>query len=189
MDADSEIPIPIRFNPLKHHLKYIQELFHHASLEMITDLLGPVCNNYIDIYTGEMTPEIISHSVIAFLKSKQVFQKEGFTRWVAAKKGYRKITLEDKSEWIVRKSDEPGRYVHLHPARTGAFTIRVKGSILKTVYLLKTNRDGQAEKLSTDLINRARKQINLSTVSSLDRCKGIIKCYFLFPAPEVRTAD
>jgi hypothetical protein len=185
MDADSEIPIPIRFNPLKHHLKYIQELFHHASLEMITDLLGPVCNNYIDIYTGEMTPEIISHSVIGLLKSKQVLQKDGFTCWVAAKNGYRKIRLEDESEWIVRKSDESDRYIHLHPARTGAFTIRFKGSTLKTIFLLKTNPGGQAEKISTDLINRARKQINLSPVSSLDRCKGIIKCYFLFSAPKV----
>ena len=182
MDADTGIPLPIRFNPFKHHRNYLLDVLNYASPAVITDLLDPICNNYIDIYTGGMTPAVIANSVIALLKSEQILLRDRFSRWVSARSGYRKIRLDDHSEWIVRESEEPGRYIHLHPARTGPFTIRFKGSTLKTVYLLKTGFTGKEEELSTELINRARKQINLSPVSGIDRCKGIVKCYLTFPA-------
>ncbi|MHC1777036.1 MAG: hypothetical protein AB9834_16670 [Lentimicrobium sp.] len=189
MDADIEIPLPIRFNLFKHHRNYMLDMLSEASPEAIIDMLGPVCNNYIDVYTGTMMPAIICDSVIALLKSMQVLQNDEFTQWVASKNGYRKIRLEEGSEWIVRKSDEPGRYVHLHPARTGPFTIRFKGSTLKTVYLLKASFGGRVEYLSQELINNARSQINLSPVSGLHRCKGIINCYRIFQASQRFTGD
>lgn len=180
MAEETDIPFPVRFNPFKHHRNYILGILKSATTEVIIGLLDTVCNNYIDIYTGTMTPEDIGYAVIDILKSKQTFQSDDFNRWVDTKNGYRQITLEDQSEWIVRKSNELERYIHLHPARTGPFTIRFKGSTLKTAYLLRTEFKDFQESLTLEQVNRVRTQIGLSPVKKLDRSKGILNCYEKF---------
>lgn len=177
---DTIIRLPVRFNPFKHHRNYILSILDGTAPEVIIGLLDPVCNNYIDIYTGIMTPEEICNAVVNFLKSNEVFQSDDFTRWVGSKNGYRQITLEDRSEWIVRKGDDVKRYIHIHPTRTGPFTIRLKGSSLKTIYMLKTRFADFPESLSLENVNRTRIQIGLSPVKKLDRNKGILKCYEIF---------
>jgi hypothetical protein len=175
-----DIPFPVRFNPFKHHRNYILSILEDTSPEIIINLLEPVCNNYIDIYTGKMTPDVICNAVIDKLKSNQVFQEYDFSRWLKSKDGYRQIKLEDQSKWIVRKSNEAERYIHLHPARTGPFTVRFKGSTLKTVYLLKNRFKGFQETFSLEEVNLIRMQAGLSPVKRLDRNKGILKCYEKF---------
>lgn len=177
MTEEIEIPIPVRFNPFKHHRNYILEILGSTSSEMIASLLDPVCNNYIDIYTGKMTPEAISKAVIGILKTNHVFYIDDFTRWVDSKNGYQEIKLEDQSEWVVRKSNEEERYIHLHPARTGPFSIRFKGSTLKTIYLLKIYFPKKKNSLSLEDVNRVRIQIGLSPVKRLDKNKGILYCF------------
>lgn len=162
MVKETDIPIPVRFNPLKHHRNYILGVLESTTPEVMISLLDLVCNNYIDIYTGSMTPEAIGHAVIDILKSNRVFQADDFSRWVDSKNGYRQIKLADRSGWIVRKSNEAERYIHIHPARTSPFTIRFKGSTLKTAYQLKTSRTNLQETLSLEKVNRARVQVGLS---------------------------
>jgi hypothetical protein len=184
MTEETDIPLPVRFNPFKHHRNYILKILESASPELIINLLDPVCNNYIDIYCGTITPEAIGNAVIDLLKSNQVFQANDFARWVDSENGYRQIILDDRSEWVVRKSVEAERYIHLHPARNGPYTIRFKGSTLKTAYLLKTGFTGLQEILSLENVNRARRQIGLSPVKKLDRSKGILNCFEKFFSPE-----
>lgn len=180
MDEEINIPLPIRFNPLKHHRKYILRLLQNASPEMITDLLDPVCNNYIDLYTGSLTSEEIARQVIAILKSIKALQAEKFTLWVNGNHGYRKITLSDQSEWVVRSGNESERFVHLHPSRTGAHTVRFKGSTLKTICLLKMHVPGPGKTPSLEIANRVRVQVGLSPVGKLELNKGILACYEKF---------
>ena len=180
MIEEPDIPIPVRFNPFKHHRNYILSILESASPEVIIGLVDPVCNNYIDIYTGPITPEAIGNAVIDILKSKKVLLPDDFRRWVDSKNGYQQIKLEDRSEWIVRKSNEAERYIHLHPAREGPFTIRFKGSTLKTAFLLKTGSKDFQETLSLEKVNRVRMQIGLSPVKKLERSKGILNCYEKF---------
>ena len=175
-----DIPSPVRFNAFKHHRNYILSLLESASAKWIANQLDPVCNNYIDIYTGAMTPEAIVHSVIKILKSNQIFQVDDFTRWVDSKNGYGQVKLEDQSEWVVRKSKEDERYVHLHPSRTGPFTLRFKGSTLKTICLLRVSFPGAQQTPSLEEVNRLRIQVGLSPVKKLDRSKGILNCYEKF---------
>lgn len=184
MADENDIPIPVRFNPFKHHRNYILRILEDASLEVIIGLLDPVCNNYIDIYTGTMTPEAIGKAVIDILKSNQAFQADDFFRWIDSKTGYRQIQLEDRSEWVVRRSAETERYIHLHPARDGQYTIRFKGSTLKTAYLLKTGFSDSGETLSLEKVNRVRMQIGLSPVKKLERNKGILNCFEKFFSQE-----
>ncbi len=180
MVEESDIPVPVRFNPFKHHRKYILDLLEGASPEMIISQLDLLCNNYIDIYTGVMMPGDIGKAVISILKSNHALQKDDFTRWVVLRNGYRKIKLEDHSEWVVRKSIDPERYIHIHPARTGPFTIRFKGSSLKTAFELKTSLRDREEILSLENVNRIRMQIGLSPVKKLERNRGILNCYEKF---------
>ena len=174
MAKESNIPFPIRFNPFKHHRNYILNMLESANPQVIISLLDPVCNNYIDIYTGSFTPNAICNEVVDILKSNHVFQADDFASWIDSKNGYRQIKLEDQSEWIVRKSNETERYIHLHPAREGRFTARFKGSTLKTAYLLKAGSVNLPPSL--ELVNRVRMQIGLSPVKKLEQNKGILNC-------------
>lgn len=180
LEEVTDIPSPIRFNPFKHHRNYILGVLQGSSPGVIFDLLDPLCNNYIDIYTGMLTPENIGRGVISFLKSNGVFQKDDFNRWVANRNGYRQIRLEDFSEWILRKSNEDERFIHIHPARSGPLTVRFKGSTLKTIYRLKTSTVGLMDAMTVENINRIRMQIGLSPIKKLERNKGILNCYEKF---------
>ncbi len=183
MDGRIDIPIPVRFNPFKHHRNYIIGILRSASPELISILLDPICHNYIDIYTGMLTPEEIGDGIIDILKSRQVFQVVDFTPWLGTPNGYRLIALEDCSEWIIRRSAENERYIHIHPARTGPLTIRIKGSTLKTVFLLNAGVGEIGEPPALEKVNLIRRQIGLSPVKSLDRNKGILKCLNHFFSP------
>jgi hypothetical protein len=176
MSKEGDISFPVRFSPIKHHRNYILNILTNSSPETIVSLLDPVCNNYIDIYTGLMTPHEICLAIIDVLRSNQVFEKADFIRWVDSKNGYRQITLEDQSEWVVRKSVESDCYIHLHPARGGKHTVRFKGSTLKTACLLKSMFSGRKELLSLETVNLVRLKIGLSPVKRLDRSKGILNC-------------
>ena len=177
MEEEADIPFPIRFNPFKHHRNYALGIVDGLSPNEIAGLLDPVCNNYIDIYTGKMTPAEIGHAVIAILKSTRVLQSDDFSLWVALSKGYRTILLQDGSEWVVRIANDQERYIHLHPARTGRFTMRFKGSTLKTVCLLKVGPKGVSETPSVENVNRVRVQAGLSPVKRLEPDKGILYCW------------
>ena len=134
MNEGNNIPFPVLFNPFKHHRNFVLETLKTQDTDRITLLLEAVCNNYIDIYTGDLTPRDIGHEIIGILETSLLLQKPDFDRRI--RNGYLQVKLKDQSEWIIRKSDDPERYVHVHPARTGAFTVRFKGSSLKTIYML-----------------------------------------------------
>lgn len=177
MNIDNEIPIPILFNAFKHHRNYLMDFLREAPQEEIIERLDPICNNYIDIYTGTQTPATIARFVIYTLKSMHVFELNAFNRWVKMKKGYRQIQLNDQSEWVIRQSHETERYIHIHPARTGPLVVRFKGSTLKTAYLLKNNSDKNPTMLTLKTVNETRMQIGLSPIKKLEQGKGILKCY------------
>ncbi len=180
MTEGIHISLPVLFNPFKHHRNYILHALASMSSEAISCLLTAVCNNYIDIYTGTLTPENIGKEVIEILRSKQVLHENDFTHWVSSGNGYRKITLKDRSEWIVRKSDDPERFVHIHPARTGPFSVRFKGSTLKTIYMLQACSAKSQDSPSLEEVNRIRSAISLSPAKQLEDGKGISRCYKKF---------
>lgn len=183
MAIDSNIQVPLKFNPLKHHRNHILQTLQSNSTEKIVELLDPICNNYIDIYTGNLSPEEIGREVLKKLKSKQVLLPENFERWIDATIEYRKVTLQDKSEWVLRKSADTIRYIHLHPARTGKFSYRFKGSTLKTIFMLRATPTGPEQTLKLEDVNRIRVQVGLSPVKKLEKGKGILNCYEKFFEP------
>lgn len=143
-------------------------------------MLEPICNNYIDIYTGDLAPEEIGGQVIGILESMNKLSKSDFRKWVGETNGYRQIQLTDGSEWIVRESMESDQYIHLHPSRTGKFSYRFKGSTLKTVLLMKTMDNSEKNVISLENVNRVRLLAGLSPVKKLEKGRGILNCYMKF---------
>jgi hypothetical protein len=180
MNIEGDIPIPVRFNPMKHHRNFMLDMLASASSEDIIRSLDAVCNNYNDIYTGEISPEAIGKEIIRILKDEKVFPKENFVRWLNVHNGYRKLRLPDSSEWIVRLGNEDERYIHLHPSRDGNHTVRFKGSSLKTVFLLKALLKDTVGLVTLKNVNQVRLQIGLSPIKKLDRNKGILNCFEKF---------
>lgn len=173
MNKGNYTPLPVLFNPFKHHRNFILQALNNMDPDTITFLLEAVCNNYIDIYTGNMIPETIGNEIIGILQSGQLLKASNFSNRV--KNGYLQVKLSDQSEWIIRKSNDPERYIHIHPARTGLFTIRFKGSTLKTIYLLKIWKK-DLNPVSLESVNRIRSKIGLSPVKKLEKGKGILNC-------------
>lgn len=180
MNSEPEMNFPIRFNPLKHHRSYILKALQENVSEKIIDLLEPICNNYIDIYTGALTPEEIGAQVAGILESMNKFSKSDFRKWVGETNGYRQIKLTDGSQWIVREGLEKDQYIHLHPARTGKYSLRFKGSTLKTALMILLMNPSIKQILSLEKVNQVRIQIGLSPVKKLERGKGILNCLELF---------
>lgn len=176
MNSEPEMNFPIRFNPLKHHRSYILKALQENASGKIIDLLESICNNYIDIYTGELTPEEIGAQVAGILESINKLSRSDFRKWVGETNGYRQIKLTDDSEWIVREGMEKDQYIHLHPARTGKYSSRFKGSTLKTALMIKTMNPSAKQILSLERVNQVRMQIGLSPVKKLERGTGILNC-------------
>lgn len=137
MEDCSDIPGPFKFSPFKHHLGYLTGILGSTRPEEVAGRLELICNNYVDLYTGHLTVTEICSSLAGQLKSGHNFSPEEFSGWLARSVGYRKLVLADRSEWIVRLGEDPERYVHIHPSREGAYTIRTKGATLKTICMIR----------------------------------------------------
>ena len=170
----SHIPVPFRFNVFKHHRNCLLSALTRVSEELIDAQLAPVCNNYVDVYTGELSPVGICNAIETILKKLGVFEKGEFANWLKCNHGYRELRLPDDSVWILREGTDSNCYIHVHPARIGAHLVRYKGSTLKTVFLMKL---AGFEHPQLEDVNCLRQQIGLSPVARLDAKKGILKCF------------
>jgi hypothetical protein len=77
------------------------------------------------------------------------------------------------------------RFLHIHPAKYSPFTIRVRGTTLKTVVALKvlTGKNMQNQ-LKLQLVNEVRSEkLGLSPVKVLEKGKGISRIWSLFNLP------
>ena len=87
MIAETQIPEPILFNPLKHHLGFIREFIYQKtegnpdsdSKNMIKELkhLG---TSVMDVYTGSLLINEICNEVMVFLRRKEIIRQRSFFR-------------------------------------------------------------------------------------------------------------
>ena len=89
----------------------------------------------MDLYHGPFSPEEIGENVLARLRTDGLLEPTPYRAWVEANGGYRVIEFpEDTSRWVLRTGDDE-RYVHVHPARYGPYTLRVRANVLTTAVL------------------------------------------------------
>jgi hypothetical protein len=159
----------ILFNALKHHRGYIRQQLEQANTVTLPDILKVLGNSQMDIYYGELDLSALFEEVI-----KVVDKDEGsYLNWLKAQGGYAEITLSDTSRWVLLYGTEPGKYIHLHPARYSPHSLRVKATVLKIAMAMIVS-DAGTDDLET--LNAIRvSMLQLSPVKNLEQCGHLWK--------------
>jgi hypothetical protein len=165
-----EIPEPILFNPLKHHLGFIREFIYlktecnrDADKKKLIMELKHLGTSVMDVYTGSLLIDEICSEVIKFLKQKESSIKEVFAVWTGMKMNdFRIISLSDSSQWTLKYHDNNQRYVHIFPARGSQHSFRIKSNTLKSaiLYYILIGKDF----ITGDDLNKVRPLLGLSPV-------------------------
>ncbi|MCY1723365.1 hypothetical protein OU798_23645 [Prolixibacteraceae bacterium Z1-6] len=181
-----KIPVPITFNPQKHHFRFLlSEIGYWKTMELpkVKNDLLLIGNNLIDFYLGSLSVQQICNESIRFFQQKEINDEEKFTHWLKGA-NYKKMTLSDQSEWLVKKGNSHTHYIHIHPAKFSKHTIRVRAATLKTVIALLVNSVSIQKSISKNLlsINSVReKMLGLSPIKSADEPdSGILRLWRLF---------
>ncbi len=180
----ADIKPPVAFNPFKHHLSCLKAAvcewrklqWHEVEKDLL--LIG---TNLTDLYYGSLSVEEICSEFVQFAKEYNLNSPEKLGQWLFSF-DYRKVTLTDNSVWVIRQGINPERFIHIHPAKYSPYTIRVRGTTLKTVIgLCLIGIDIQDEKKLLSEMNRVRtEKLGLSPVKSLQKGRGILKILNMF---------
>ncbi len=177
---------PFRFNPLKHHhkwmLNHIEFLLSHPedkkSREELVDQIKSVNSNYIDIYTGVKTPKEIIVEIHQQLEELQVLKMYEFSLWLKHKE-YQLLSITDGSIWVLREGMDEERFIHIHPARNAPHIVRLHGNSWKTAVVSKIF-GFSINTLNVTEINDIRRNIlDLSPVKNLDKSQRLMPAFRL----------
>lgn len=180
MEDWNKIPEPLNFNPLKHHLDFIRiftaqcsNLSEEKIKSNIVPLLRHLGTSVADIYTGRLEIQDIVNEINSFRKESGVLEKEKFIIWMnQSAGGYRKCTLSDSSQWVIKYLGDNHRYFHFFPGRNVEYTVRSRGNSLKTAILYDILFD-KGDIFIGDL-NSVRKMLKLSPLRNTESALGII---------------
>ncbi|SFO76982.1 hypothetical protein SAMN05428949_6566 [Chitinophaga sp. YR627] len=169
MNADN-----ILFNALKHHRGFIRRQLTDVTEQTLPERLKVLGNSQMDIYYGLLDLPDIFREVTDQLIAAGLSDEAGYLQHLKDHGGYIEITLSDSSRWILLHGIEPGRYVHLHPARYSPHSIRVKATVLKTALACMVILEGRQPDLA--VLNHIRQSVlELSPVKDLEQCEHLWK--------------
>jgi hypothetical protein len=183
-----KIPVPVTFNPHKHHFGFLMEEINYwkkMDWQSVEEEMRVIGTNLLDLYLGKLSVEEICTESIDFFDREKISGPKEFKKWLKPP-NYQKIELSDKSVWVVKEGNNEIRYIHIHPAKDSPHSIRVRGATLKTVLALKTKEEKLDSGQLSDLkkVNHIRKEyLQLSPVKSLERGKGIARLWSFFNSP------
>ncbi|WP_372948370.1 hypothetical protein [Mariniphaga sp.] len=183
-----DIQPPITFNPHKHHFGFLkQQIEYWKNLpwpEAEKELLF-IGTNLIDLYCGKLSIDEICRQCLYFAEKEGLSTGERLKNWLLPKE-FRKIILSDNSEWVIKQGLDPDRFLHIHPAKYSPFTIRVRGSTLKTVVALKVLADEKNQnQINLQQVNQVRSaKLGLSPIKALEKGKGIARIWSFFNSPK-----
>lgn len=189
MRTEYQIPEPLLFNPLKHHLGFIKEFINlrteSESTDDIKDLIRELKHlgtSVMDIYTGSLPVIQICKEVEDFLKQKELLTRDPFSLWAGKNiKSYRIITISDSSQWTLKYHNNELRYVHIFPARSSPHSFRVKANTLKSalLYIILIGKDF----ITGDDLNKVRPLLGLSPVKDTFDTEAILEMIEILRVP------
>ena len=172
MNDDSlNLPKPILFHPLKHHLGYLRHFIHNSTDEAFYAAIPRVGASQMDLYCGELNLLNIGQEILGQLAAKSIRAEPDFISFLAQGNGYQNVVISDGSTWTLLRGDDPELYVHIHPARYSRHCIRVKAGAIKTAIMMQ--RHGVTPKSETAQVNALRNSIGLSAIKDLQESEGI----------------
>lgn len=135
----------------------------------------------LDLYTGDLTYTLVESEIIVQLTERNSLRRDDYLRWIQENNGHRSLTLSDTSKWVLREGNHEHAFVHIHPGRYSAHTIRVKASSLKTAIMTKLFlKDRPEEPIDQKMINHIRRTIGLAPVKHAEACRSILRVLALF---------
>jgi hypothetical protein len=174
MLRNEQVPLPIMFNPLKHHLAFIKSIINQNinSEKRLKEIVSHAGTSVTDIYIGELDIDIICNHVINFLNENSLSKKNIFCNWTGKNRSdFQKIMLPDSSEWTLKFFNHPERFVHLFPARNSFLSIRAKATSLKTAVLWLSQPF--INEINIENLNHIRVIADLSPVKSIGEAKAL----------------
>ena len=170
MNSDYQIPEPVLFNPIKHHLGFIRDYVRFRAEDEsgksdfgLVRELKHIGTSVMDVYSGSLSVSKICREVIVFLYKKRITDRTLFAAWAGMKMNeYRIIMLSDGSEWTLKYRNNSLRFVHIFPARGSRYSFRIKSNTLKSalLYYIKIGKDY----ITGDDLNSVRPLLGLSPV-------------------------
>ena len=180
-DDSSNLPCPILFHPLKHHLGYLRHFIHNSNDEEFYAALPRIGASQMDLYCGELSLLNIGEEILGQLATKGIVAESDFISFLTQSEGYQNLTISDGSTWTLLRGDDPELYVHIHPARYARHCIRVKAGALKTAIMMQ--RNGVTPKSETAQVNALRVAIGLSAIKNLQESEGIGRIWEVLTVP------
>lgn len=183
-----ELASPFLYQAWKHHLPFLKECITVAiergdrEAELQEGLLK-MGGSVTDLYVGSFSLDQLQKRVIDRLSKNLLEGPQAYRKWLG-EEGYRLLTLDDRSEWVLKYVDREGRWLHLHPSRSSPQAVRVRGSTLKTAFLvqLEASRYG-IDPMDLGLVEQVRRtHLGLGPLRSLDRQKGVGRLIGFFEA-------
>ncbi|WP_421795051.1 hypothetical protein [Haliscomenobacter sp.] len=170
-DDTFNIPSPILFHPLKHHLGYLRHFIHNSTDEAFYAAMPRIGASQMDLYCGELSLRNIGQEILGQLAARGIVAEADFISFLTQGEGYQNVSISDGSTWTLLRGDDYERYVHIHPARYAQHCIRVKAGALKTAIIIQ--RQGLTPKSDTAQVNALRMSIGLSAIKDLQESEGI----------------
>ncbi len=164
---------PFMLNGWKHHMGFLvcqirkwtnkpEQMYplFVAKLKVLGDSL-------FDIYVGELDVGQITTELTETLKGFNVYEKEAYARWIdSSAQLFWQLTISDGSEWTMRHGDSEEYYVHIHPARYGPHTERLKANQLRSALATLILANMRNEQPNIKLLNEVRQNyLGLSKVT------------------------
>lgn len=172
-----DVPPPLLFHPLKHHLGYLRYFVKNSVEEVFLGALPRIGASQMDVYDGELSPWDIGQEIYAQLQTQGVLSAASFLDFLGSNGGFQTLVLADDSHWTLRWGNEPGLYVHIHPGRYTKHGMRVKAGALKTVLFLL--RRGVEPTAGTTQVNQLRQEMGLSPIKNMEESQGITRIWEL----------
>jgi hypothetical protein len=189
MYPKDNIPLPLLFNPLKHHLCFIKDYISDnlkdktiGDHQAITKDLKHLGGSLMDIYSGPLSLNDIFEEILEYLNANNFTGKESYSKWTGKDpKDFKSIRLSDDSQWILKFFNNEQRYIHLFPARYSPHSFRVKANTLKSaiLYIICIGKDFVTE----DDLNTARAVSGLSPVKEVFDAEAITEMIEILRAP------
>ena len=180
MDVNCKPPSPFNLNCWKHHAGFIanqiNKINKETELEALPAILLKIGESQMDLYLGKLTTLQITDFTNQLLKERNVVEYDSYKKWLfAGGKEYRLITLMDKSIWTLRIGNQKENYIHIHPGRYSANTIRVRALTLKTaICVLAVANIYKISTFELKIINNVRKKfLKAAPVKSITSNSGL----------------
>ncbi len=128
-------PLPVLFNPWKHHLPFLYAMVLLAlerGEELLTNNMVQMGHSVTDVYEGNLTPQAIASHIYSTLKKQGLDHERNYQDWLRQEQThYRTITLSDQSQWTLLEGHSE-KYIHIHPSRYSPLSFRVKSLTLQS---------------------------------------------------------